>query len=97
MEVKANFQVLQDLADLVRLTGNKIQQERTDWGTKTNQTEADWMDTAGGAFGAVSRTWNNHVEVQETVLQRLDAAVQDAIRIYLEHRNRAQAEVERLG
>jgi uncharacterized protein YukE len=93
MEVKANYQVLQDLADLIRLTGSKIQQERTDWGTKTSQTEADWMDTAGGAFGALSRQWDSHVELQETVLVRLQGAVNDAIRIYMEHKARAESVV----
>lgn len=94
MEVKANFQVLQDLADLIRVTGNRIQGEKDAWGSKSHQTEADWLDTAGGAFSGVSSAWTGLIEVQEDVLRKLDIAVQDAIRIYMEAKARAQAQVE---
>jgi hypothetical protein len=94
MEVKANFQVLQELADLIKVTGNRIAGEKDAWGTKSKQTEADWLDTAGGAFGGVSNAWSGLIEVQEEVLRRLDVAVQDAIRIYMEAKARAQAQVE---
>jgi hypothetical protein len=91
--VKASFTQLDDLASKIMNTVGLVNQEMDTWRATSGATEADWLDRAGGEFGAVSAAWQQVSAAQQAMLEALRGGVQNANNEYQQALASASARV----